>query len=305
MRENNHAPSRRTLWLASAPASALVCAALRKWQLSSAFEESGLATRFAPASVILTCVLLMSAAWFLTLALRADHGPNRRWDAAILDTGDLVYPVLMIAGAVLALAAAPLLTSSGLGQWKLYQAARAARAQGIDAQLPTNNGVLAFATAAGALLSALGLLQLGRDALHAGRRGRGGYAALIPGVAGCVWLMESFRAHAADPVRWDYAPLLLAIVGGMLLYLDLAGVAVGAARPRRLLWLAAMALPLSAAALVSAAAGRAWADVLLLCAQMLAAAGVLWRLSVEPAPKRAGAPRPSGESTIEEESTDE
>ena len=134
------------------------------------------------------------------------------------------------------------------------------------------------------------------------------YSAALPGVAGCVWLMESFRAHAANPVLWDYAPLLLAIVCGMLFYMDFAGISAGAPRPRRLLWMAGMTLVLSAAALVSAV-GNGWADALLLLSQMLGAAGVLWRLppSLENLPKTKAKPLPGtlGEESIQEETTHE
>ena len=304
--------SERTRWLVCALAAALAAAALRRWQLASAFEPPrGLSVPGAQASVILVCVLLMAAAWLAILALsgysRAE-GQGCRWDLVFLGTGDWVYPALAVLAALLALAAAPCLLWMGWGQWEAYQQAKAMLAQGIEVQLPSNNGMLAMATAAGALASFLGLLQLGRDGLRPGKRGKGGFSAALPGVAGCVWLMESFRAHAANPVLWDYAPLLLSIVCGMLFYMDFAGISAGAARPRRLLWMAGMTLILSAAALVSAV-GSGWADALLLLSQMLAAAGVLWRLSpsLENPPKTKAKPRPrpfGGESTQEETTYD-
>ena len=244
--------SRRLLWLACPLGVALVCAALRNWQLGSAFEEgTGLAVPGAQASVILTCVLVMSAAWFTIVA---------------------IYQPLP------------------------------------SVQLPSNNGMLTIATAVGALLSFLGLFQMGRDGLNAGRRGKGGFSATLPGIAGCIWLMESFRAHAANPVQWDYAPLLLAIVCGMLLYMDFAGMSTGASRPRRLLWVAAMTLVISAPAQVSALAEGTAADMLLLGAQAMTAIAVLWRLPPNlenpSALKRTLTPRP-GEASIQEETTDE
>lgn len=304
--------SERTRWLVCAGAGALAAAALRRWQLASAFEPPlGLSVPGAQASVILVCVLLMAAAGLAILALsgysRAEE-EHCRWDLAFLGTGDWAYPVLEVLAAFLALAAAPPLLKMGWGQWQDYQTARTRLAQGIDVQLPSNNGMLALATAAGALVCFLGLLQLGRDGLRPGKRGRGGFSAALPGVAGCVWLMESFRAHAANPVLWDYAPLLLAIVCGMLFYMDFAGISAGVCRPRRLLWMAGMTFILSAAALVSAV-GNGWADVLLLLSQMLGAAGVLWRLppSLESLPRTKARPHPRtlGEESIQEETTHE
>ena len=307
--------SGRFSWLLFTLTAAFAAAARRRWQLASAFEgPSGLPISGAPASVTLACVLVMAAAWFLILAVHQplSHRPKapgqaHRWDLIFLDAGDPVYPILVVLAAFLALGAAPFLLRTGLTQWQEYQKVRELLAQGIDAQLPTNNGMLAMATAAGALLSFLGLLQMGRDGLHPGRRGKGGFSAALPGTAGCVWLMESFRGHAANPVQWDYAPLLLAIVCGMLFYMDFAGMSTSAARPRRLLWMAAMTLTLSAPAIVSALAEHTLADLLLLFAQALAAAAVLWRLppNLERPPRLNGTPIPpvSGEVSRQEETT--
>ena len=89
--------------------------------------------------------------------------------------------------------------------------------------------------------------------------------------------MELYRGHAADPVLWDYVPMLLAIVAGMLMYMDWGGLSCGQPRPRRTLWLAGMTAVLSAVAL----AGE-WqlGEVLMLCAQTVAAFVVLARLPV-------------------------
>ena len=281
-----HSIPRRALWLGCTAAAALAAAALRRWQLRSAFEEyTGLAIRGAQASVILICVLVIAGAWFLILSL-AGQPLSARWNQVFLSVGDPVYPVLEIAAAFLAIAAVPVLFIVGVDQFQIYQEMKA-----IGLQPPTDNGLLTLATAGGAFLAALGLLQTGRDGLRSGRRGRGGFSAALPGVAGCVWLMESFRTHAANPVRWDYAPQLLAIVLGMAFYMDFAGMSAGAARPRRLLWMAGMTAVFSAVALVTAASELAarsavglslcsaqLGDLLLLLSQTLAAAGVLWRL---------------------------
>ena len=321
-----HSISGRTLWLGCTAAAALAAAALRRWQFRTAFEEStGLAIPGAQASVILTCVLVMAGAWFVILALTRPMSAQVRWDQVFLSAGDPVYPVLEIAAAFFAIAAVPVLFIVGVDQFQLYQEMRDAHFQA-----PTNNGLLTLVTAGGAFLSALGLLQTGRDGLRPGQRGRGGFSAALPGVAGCVWLMESFRAHAANPVRWDYAPQLLAIVLGMAFYMDFAGMSAGAARPRRLLWLAGMTAIFSATALVTAASELAarsglglslcstqLGDLLLLLSQTLAAAGVLWRLppsldrpdpnrlSLKSQPRESANPRPDLTQEIQEDADDE
>lgn len=316
--------SGRLAWLGSAAAAAVLAAVLRRWQLSSAFEASGLAVPNAQSSVILLCILVMSAAWFMLLALNQRltkqpmaAGQAHRWDLVFLDVGDPVYPGLVVAASLLALAAAPVLLPVGVSQWQLYQEAVAA---GLDP--PSSNGMLTIATAVGALLAALGLLQMGRDGLRPGKRGRGGYSAALPGVAGCIWMMECFRGHAANPVLWDYAPQLLAITCGMMLYMDFAGMSAGASRPRRLLWLAGMTMVLSAVSMVSAAADLSAAaamggsvvsaqlgDLLLLSSQILASIAILWRLppNLENPPRHTGKPsrHTREEPVIQEETTDE
>ena len=315
-----HSLSGRALWLACTAAAALAVAALRRWQLRSAFEEyTGLAIPGAPASVILTCALVIAGAWFVILALARPLSLRVRWDQVFLSAGDKAYPVLEIAAALFAAAAVPVFFIVGVEQFQVYQEMLKAHLQP-----PTNNGMLTLATAGGAFRAALGLLQTGRDSLRPGRRGRGGFSAALPGVAGCVWLMESFRSHAANPVRWDYAPQLLAIVLGMAFYMDFAGMSAGAARPRRLLWMAGMAAVFSAVALVTTAAeltARSDAglplfcaqlgDLLLLLSQTLAAAGVLWRLppsldSPGPdGPSGSAEPHPDLNQEIQEDTTNE
>ena len=312
-----HSISGRTVWLACTAAAALTAAAVRRWQLHSAFEEyTGLARPGAQASVILVCVLVMAGAWFMILSLTRPLSAQVHWNQVFLSAGDPVYPALEIAAAFFAIAAAPVLFIVGVDQFQLYQEMLAAHLQP-----PADNGMLTLATAGGAFLAALGLLQTGRDSLRPGRRGRGGFSAALPGVAGCVWLMESFRAHAANPVRWDYAPQLLAIVLGMAFYMDFAGMSAGMARPRRLLWIAGMTVVFSAIALVTTASelsartslglslcSAQLGDLLLLLSLTLAAAGVLWRLPPSldgPGLKRQVRPSPDSNQEILEDTTDE
>ena len=322
-----HSISGRVLWLSCAAAAALTAAALRRWQRRSAVEEyTGLAIPGAQASVILTCVLAIVGAWFVILSL-AGRPLSARWDQVFLSVGSPVYPVLEISAAFFAIAAAPVLFIVGVEQFQIYQEMKAAHLQNSAIQVPTDNGLLTLATAGGAFLAALGLVQSGRDGLRPGRRGRGGFSAALPGVAGCVWLMESFRSHAANPVRWDYAPQVLAIVLGMAFYMDFAGMSAGLARPRRLLWMAGMTVVFSAVALMTTASelsGRAAAgqslccaqlgDLLLLLSQALAAAGVLWQLPSSldrPSlsslfrPRDRAEPRPESNQEIQEDTDDE
>ena len=316
-----HSISGRMLWLGCTAVAALTAAALRRWQLRTAFEEgTGLAIPGAQASVILVCVLVIAGAWFVILSLARPLSVQVHWDQIFLSAGGPVYPALEIMAAFFAIVAVPVLFIVGVDQFQFYQEMLAAHRQNPAIQIPTDNGLLTLATAGGAFLAALGLLQAGRDGLRPGRRGRGGFSAALPGVAGCIWLMESFRAHAANPVQWDYAPQLLAIVLGMAFYMDFAGMSAGAARPRRLLWMAGMTAVFSAIALATAASELAarpslglslccaqMGDLLLLLSQTLAAAGVLWRLPpvLDRQSRSFAGPVPDPDQEIQEDSTDE
>ncbi len=291
MTKSTRSTRRRILWLVCTAALALAAAALRLFQRATAFEEPlGLAIPHAPASVILICVLVIACAVLAMLAAaqpvrtRAPaRGQARRWDLTFWDQNDKVYPVLLIAAAFLALAAAPILFARGFRQMQMYLTM-----QGLHDR-PTDNGLLMLITAAGALLAFIGLALAGRESLRPAKRGGGSFSIALPALTGCVWLMESFRSHASDPVLWDYAPQLLAIIAGMLFYLDCAGMSGSAAHPRRLLWLAGITVVLSA---LSAVGQSSPGDLLLLASQALAALAALWRLPPNlehpPAPARPG-----------------
>ena len=61
----------RMLWLLCPVALGLLCAALRLWQLRSAFEGTfGLHIPRSPATMILTCVLVASVALLTLMAVR-------------------------------------------------------------------------------------------------------------------------------------------------------------------------------------------------------------------------------------------
>lgn len=263
--------SRRGLWLPVTVVLAVLCAAARRWQLSTAFEGTlQLPCPFAPASIVLVILLVLSTAVLFLLAWRQPVAPSldRDPELAVSAAGDTLFLAALVAAAFLALMAAPFLFSRGIQLWRAFQTAGqyGASVRGMD------NGLLLLLTALTSLLAFVGLLLSAKAAY---RNTSGRMAILLPAVNGCLWLMAIYRANAADPVRWNYSPLLLAIVCGMLFCLACAGLSAGAAHPRRALWLAAMTVVLSAAAL----AGR-WdrGSALLLASQLVCALAFLLRV---------------------------
>ncbi len=267
-------------WLVWTGVMALTTAGVRLWQEATAFEGTyGLPIPGADASVVLVCVLMIAGA---SLGILAANQPvvapprtqtrGRRWDTSFAAMGDHIFLALMCASAFGSLASVPMLFGRGRAMWKAYQLAVSMKTwKGGD------NGILSMATAVLALLAFFGLLQIGRESYRAGRRGRGGFWAALPACTGCGWLLDTYRNCAADPVLWDYVPLLLAVIAGMLMYIDWAGMSCVGARPRRTLWLAGVTVVCSCVALVSR---PETGTTLLLISQTAAALAALWRLPI-------------------------
>lgn len=292
--KNKRAESFR--WLIVTVAAALLCAAARRWQLSTAFEGSlSLPIPRAPATMTLVVLLIVSAVVLFLLSRRqpVTHSLGETPELALHAENDTIFMVAVVTAAFLALAAAPVLFRDGSRMWTAFHAAKS-----YGGSIPGgNNGVLTLCAAVTSLLAFLGLLMGGKASYRSTVKGRLGI--LVPAVNGCLWLMEVYRGNAADPVQWNYAPLLLAIVSGILFYLDWAGLNAGVFAPRRTLWIAGMTVVLSAAAL----AGN-WdlSSALLLTSQLIAALAVLWcvpgNLRYPPEPAVEEAPE---EEKLEEE----
>lgn len=261
------------IWLGASLIAALACAAVRLWQNATAFEgRHGLPIFGAPASVILLVLLALTAFGLFALAQRQPISRKLRRSRvpALYAPGDNVFLLLMICAAFLLLLAAPFLFVDGRGHWLVYQAGKAdALANG---SVPGgNNGLLMIAAAVMSALSCLGMILTTKAIARGAEKGRMGI--LLPVVNNCLWLMELYRGHAAEPVRWGYGPMLICAVAGIFFYLNCAGMFTKTAAPRRTLWLAGMTIVTSAVAL----AGE-WdvSSAILAAAQILTAAAVLW-----------------------------
>ncbi len=284
--------SRRWMWLLCTVVAAVAGAALRRWQLTTAFEgELELPIPMAPASVALVCVLVIGAALLMILAVTQKEVPlprNARTGAMIAPK-DFTCLTLTVMAAVLAFAAAPSLLMQGVRLRNRFQAVGSG-----------NNGLLLMFTAVTAVAACIGLVLAAQARYRGIGRSKGEAMIALPAINSCLWLMEHYRSHAADPVLWDYVPMLLAIIGGMLFYMECAGLAVGAPYTRRTLWLAGMTVILS---VVSLAGIWDTGSALLLMSQTLAALAVLWRLplNVEYPPAAEPAVGPDRDQEIQEE----
>ena len=97
----------RLKWPGAAAALAVLGAAIRRWQLGSAFDSEGLAQPGAPASWAMIAFYILAGAVLLCLARStpAAKKPEKRltaWDTAFAAENDSVYLTLMVAAALLA-----------------------------------------------------------------------------------------------------------------------------------------------------------------------------------------------------------
>ena len=259
----------------------LVCSAvlaggavwLRRWQIDTAFEgDLNLPVAGAPATICLLCLMAIAAALLGILAMVQREAPlprhlHRQGRRDLTQaTGSGLHLALTLVAAALLLAAAPMLLQEGAGLWQAFR---------LSADKTGNNGILVILTGLSSVLAFVGVLVAG-VAVFRGKQG-GRSSMVMAAVNGCAWMMESYRGHAANPVQWDYVPLLLAVVLGMLLYLEWAALSVGKPRPRLLLWLAGMTIVFSA---MAAAAHTTLSGNLMLAAQSVCAVAVLWYVPV-------------------------
>ena len=263
------------LWLLITAAAAILCAVVRRFQLLTAFEgEFRFLIPGAPATVVLLVLFAVSAVLLAALAHRQPVSPVLKDNSALslwAENNTLFLVGVFLAG-FLCLIAAPVLFIRGQQMREIYQAGLLSASLRGDTAIPGgNNGVLTLAAAVTSALSFIALLVVGRSAQKGSEKGR--LALLIPVINNCLWLMEFYRSHAANPVRWDYGPLLVAIVAGTLFYLGWAGLYAGAFAPRRTLWIAGMTVVLSLTALMG---DWSLGSALLLTSQMAAALAVLW-----------------------------
>ena len=282
------------LWLAATIVLWAAAAALRWWQLSSAFEEDPrLASPFAPSSVALLVLLIAAAVVLALLARRQEVAPDLKedWARALYAPGDKRYLIGLVLAGFLALAGGFAFLRQGISLFQNYLAVRAQ--QGDLAGM--NNGLLRLLAGAAGVAMCPTLIGAGRDAIC--RKGSG--LPRIGAVCCCLWMMDCYRSHAADPVRWDYVPLILAIVAGISLCLCWSGLTCGAPRPRRTLWLAGMTVILSAMAMVGE---NSLGAVLLLASQAFTGLSLLYRLPRNlNDPPAAPAEEPRPEETMEDE----
>lgn len=287
------------IWLLIPLFIAILCGIVRRWQLNTAFEGAfRLPIPAAPATIALIALWVLAAAVLILLGLKTSVDPILREHSHLALCAKENYPVFggILCSACLSLIAAPALLLDGYRMWTEFRSAAV-----YGDKIPGgNNGMLVLATAATSALAFIALLVVAKVTFRNTQKGR--LAILLPAVNNCLWLMEIYRDSAPDPIRWNYVPLLLAIVCGILFYLDWAALYAGVCTPRRTLWMAGMTVVFSAAAL---AGTWSFGSAMLLFSQLIAALTVLWtvpnNLNNPPEPPAEEVPLEEAEEKLEEE----
>lgn len=287
------------------PALALVlgaaAAGLRMWQRTAGYDGSGLPVPFALPAVVLTLFLLLCAGALLYLALRQPKTMEAQSEA---------LPRRVVPAAALALAGALLLAGGAasllhffrdyLAYSQVLYATQDEQQEALRGFLSAGLLALVLALAAVAASAAL-LLRAKRIKLD--EEDPGGIAVSLPPLFCCVWLIEVYRQHTANPVLWDYVLLLLASVALLISTYERAGFSLGVGKPRRTVFSSLSALLLTVAALPDCGGA---VNAVILCAlgiqSAVETAALLDALAYRP--KRL-APEPAQDTTTQEDASHE
>lgn len=167
---------------------------LRRWELSTAFEPSGLVTPWTPASVLLI-VLSMVLALVVAFLCRKPKNELKTYGDAFFAPGNWLYLV------ILALASACLLVAAFVG----FRSEMTAFPRNTLHLLLWMLCVIAFFCILNIALSNFRSISRKYNV-----------TLLIPAYAFCLWLVSAYQQHAADPVVLDYVYELFAIICSLL-----------------------------------------------------------------------------------------
>ncbi len=173
---------------------------LRRWELATAFEPSGLARPWSAATLALIGLSVVLALLILVLSGRAKRRPNTYASAFSAD-GNWGYLVLM------ALSCAHLLIAGLAGMWS---------------ELHSTIHPLRLLLWGMCILSFFCVLYTALSNFRGTLRQRS-LALLVPGYTCCLWLASAYHQQATDPVVLGYVYELLAILCTLLALYFAAG----------------------------------------------------------------------------------
>lgn len=181
---------------------------LRRWELATVFEESGLAVLWSTPSLALIVLSVVLVALFVLLCSKPKNTPAN-YSEAFGAPNNWLYLILMCLSAACVLVAGV----PGL------------RSRGMCGTLCTLMSLMCVVSFFCILAAAWRTFR--------GRTLRYSLTLLAPGYTLCLWLVSSYQKQAADPVVLDYVYQLLAIICTLLGLYFAAGFSFGRAKLRR------------------------------------------------------------------------
>ena len=222
-------------------------AALRMWQRTSGYDESGLPVPFALPSIVLAVFLLLCAGAILYAALRRPKALEEQKNA--LPQGDLPALLLAAAGVLVLIAGMLSLLDFFRSYLAFSQVLYATQREQREAlRVFLSNSLLTGVLALACVPTSVALLVRARKAKQGAAEFRT-FPVMMPSILGWLWLIDVYRGHTSNPILWDYVLLLLAVVALLAAAYERAGFALGVGKPRRSVFSSLAALILSVAAL--------------------------------------------------------
>lgn len=207
---------------------------LRRWQLQSAFEPSGLPISGALATYVLSFFSLLVAVLLLLLSVRHSKDASLARVAVGENRPSFVGLLLTSAAAILTLIA-PYFTVQSFQLLRLTQK-------------KTNFLLLLFAVLC--IFAAASFFLIAKQR-YQGRSLTGSALLLFPAFASCLWLMTSYQEWAKDPFVTDYMFAMFAIITGTLAHYFIAAHAFQKNRTALILLTAGLSVFFSLIALTS------------------------------------------------------
>lgn len=203
---------------------------LRRGQVLTAFEETGLLTPGSGYTYALVAVAAVAVASAVGLSWRMGKGLTNSVKAGLMPEGYTPYFTQSWPFAMLVAVSGGGMMAAGLLTLMRYRAM--AITGGI--YLLFGGGMLL----AGLAVVFLAWRNLDKTRVSGQARGKNSARAnqfawelLLPGFALMVWLIQAYQQHTANPCVWEYAPLLLGLMCGGAACLGMAGFSFEKVRP--------------------------------------------------------------------------
>lgn len=221
--------------------------AIRRWNVTAAFEPSGLATPGHPSTYALVSFTVVAAVALILLA-RLLRGKKETDGSAL--TYAQAFRLPGVVSLILSVAAAFAYLGAGFLTLRDYMLQRTQALLTPEAGFGLQLSITGLLMALFSLAACVSMIFLAARN-YKGYRGDGSFslAPLVPAFFACFWLIDAYRVKAADPVVLAYCFHFLAIMTVMLAFYYSAALSYRSPRQGRALCLSLLAVQLCLTAL--------------------------------------------------------